>query len=151
MRAAYAALVAAAILAFGVALPAAADPIRWGQDYMAAAKAAIVNHQPIVLLFIGNDTFDDSLFDLPAFDANPDRAQYDFVGVAMDDTLDDDQQQIEASFGVDTYPALLLVEPVAAQGADGKPGFDMKVRLRCSGQPMPACASTIAAAINAGE
>jgi len=152
MKTAVAALFQAAVLLLAWALPAAAaPPITWTQDFTAAQKAAAANKHPLVIFFIGNGKFDQSLFDLPAFDAVSDRAEFVFVGADMDDEVTDDQKSIEAVYQVDTYPSLLMVDPIFTTDAAGKTDYSMRIRVRCATPSMAACAATIAAAINAGQ
>ena len=127
----------------------AAEQVRWGQDLPTSEGIAMSQGEPVVVYFIGNDTFDDSLFSVDGFDAVAGRAQFVFVGANMEDETTQDQLDIESKFQVTTFPALLLLEPV--KEGDGADQYHFKERVRCDSRPMEECSKIIGNAIRAGS
>jgi hypothetical protein len=135
-----------------ISAPAAAEELRWGQDLPTSAGIAMTLNQPLVLYFIGNDEFDDSLFGIDGFDVVAGKAQFVFVGADMNNQTTPDQIDIEKQYHVTTFPTLLLLEPMkSGTSSNGSDQYTLKERVRCDSRPMEECSKIIGNAIRAGS
>src|SRR3569833_658899 len=114
----------ALLSALGVALPCSglAGAPTWSPDLQAQEKVALLLNILAVVMFMGDDKFDGTLFNREPVDQLGDKAQYACVGPNIKDQVTPDQIALEKQYNVTIFPTIMNQQPNKTEGHGGGTG-----------------------------